>query len=265
MSILVASRKRRILAFAVDFLLFGYLTSLTTYFVFAVLETPLDTPALHSISVQIGIWLLGVSVFAAKDTYKGLGPGKLLMGIRAYQVDDKPAGVLKQFVRNLSLFAWPIEAIVMIMNSNKRRIGDYLASTQVKRDPSISGSKRGMAALLIVCFYLFTPNLPSINVSQEGFMALSQYLVKQSNAYEVAEQAIFEQEAIEQLIGPVEIIHVDGNSQISIVNDEGSAQLILNVQGETGQLPVLVKLERTQGEWVITQMAFEQTQSLPLP
>jgi len=262
----IASRKRRILALLIDVWFFGYLTSLCMYLVFFVFKTPWDTPFIHnSLSLHFLMWCLGFGIFTSKDAIKGLGLGKLVMGIRVMGDSNKPAPPIRTFLRNISLIIWPIEALAMILNSQKRRLGDYLANTQVKRDPNISGTHRGYAALFIVCFYLFTPNLPDIDFSEQGFMELSQYLVKQSRAYELAEQSIQEQEAIVQLIGPIQSIHVDSHSNISVYNDEGEAQLILEVQGEDASLPVLVKLKRTAGEWTLTQMEFEQTQNLPVP
>lgn len=264
MDLAIASRKRRIAAFLMDFLLFGYLTSSATYFVFVTLKTPLDTPALHDFSVQLLIWLLGIILFAAKDSYKGLGPGKLLMGVRAYSTDGKPAGVVKQFMRNISLFAWPIEALVMILNSNKRRLGDYLANTKVLRDPTINSTHRGFAALFVVVFYFASPDLPEMDFTEDGFMQLTQYMVKQSQAYGIAEQHIHEQDGIKQLVGPVLDIQVRGSSNLMIENDAGHADFILLVIGEDGELPVRVSLDRDDNQWQLTSLTYEQTQNIPV-
>jgi hypothetical protein len=141
---------------------------------------------------------------------------------------------------------------------------NYLADTQVCQDTQIKPSNRGLAVLFIISFYLFTPSLPDIDFSEQGFMELSQFIVKQSHAYELAEQKIREQDAIVELIGPIQTINVQHSSNIAIHNDEGEAQFVLDVQGETGQLPVMVTLKRTDGEWQLIEMNFEKTQNVPI-
>lgn len=261
----IASRKRRILALLIDVWFYGYLTSLSMYLVFFVFKTPWDSPIIHnSISLHFAIWLAGFLIFASKDSFKGLGLGKLVMGVRVYNGNNQPAGYIATLIRNLPLLAWPIETLIMVLNSNKRRMGDYLADTQVRQDPNIKGANRWYAALFIIVFYLATPSLPNIDFSEQGLMELSQFIVKQSHAYELAEQKILEQDAIIELIGPIESINVQRSSNISIYNDEGEAELVLDVQGKSGQLPVMVKLKRTDGQWQLIQMHYEQVQNLPV-
>jgi uncharacterized RDD family membrane protein YckC len=251
----IASRKRRIIALLIDFWFFGYLTSLSMYLVFFAYKTPWDIPL---------IAFFGFIFFASKDVFKGAGLGKLLMGIRVFNNSDTPASPVSTLLRNLPLIAWPIETLVMVVNSSKRRIGDYLARTQVKRDLTMAASHRSLAALLVLCFYLLTPSLPDIDFSEDGFMKLSQLFLKQSDAYELAEEKIREQDAIVKLIGPIQAINIDHTSNISIYNAEGEAQLLLDVQGEDKNLPVSVRLKRTNQQWELTEMYFEQIQDLPI-
>ncbi len=82
-----------------------------------------------------------------------------------------------------------------------------------------------------------------LNFSEDGFLQLSQLILKQSNAYELAEKKIYEQDAIVELIGPIQSINVDHTSNISIYNDQGEAQLNLDVLGKSKNLPVMVKLK----------------------
>jgi uncharacterized RDD family membrane protein YckC len=261
----IASRKRRICALLIDFWFYGYLTSLCAYFTFFVFKTPWDSPFIqNSFNLPTLIAFFGFIIFANKDGFKGTGLGKILMGIRVMHKSGAPASPARTLLRNIPLMAWPIETLVMVISSSKRRIGDYLAKTQVKRDLSMATSHRGLAALFIVCFYLFTPSLPDIDFSEDGFMKLSQIIVKQSHAYELAKEKIYEQEAIVKLIGPIKTINVGHTSTVSIYNDEGEAKLILDVQGENKNLPVIVKLKRTNGQWELTEMYFEQTQNVPI-
>jgi uncharacterized RDD family membrane protein YckC len=251
----IASRKRRIVALLMDVWFYGYLSSLCMYLVFFVVKTPWDIPL---------IAFFGFIFFASKDVFKGAGLGKLLMGIRVVNHSNTPASPVSTLLRNLLLIAWPIETLVMVVNSSKRRLGDYLARTQVKRDLTMATSHRSLAALFILSFYLLTPSLPDIEFSEGGFMKLSQLFLKQSDAYELAEEKIREQDAIVKLIGPIQAINVDHTSTVSIYNDEGEAQFLLDVQGEDRNLPVRVKLKRTNQQWELTEMYFEQIQNIPV-
>src|SRR5262249_27317646 len=47
------------------------------------------------------------------------------------------AGPLRCFVRNLTLWFWPVEVLLVLVNQDRRRLGDYLAGTRVvMRDPN---------------------------------------------------------------------------------------------------------------------------------
>lgn len=259
----IASRKRRIIAVLIDFWLIGYVTSLSIYTVFFVIKTPWDTEFIQGvISLHSAMGLTGLFIFLCKDTYKGLSVGKLLMGIRTVKTSGKKLDFFSALLRNLSLLVWPIEALAIIINSKKRRLGDYLAATKVKRDLNISGSHRALAAFLIMGFYWFTPSLPNIDFTGHDFNDISQYIIKHSEAYEVAEQSIYEQPAIEKLIGPINEIKIGNTSAIETHNDEGHAHLILVAVGDNAELPVEVKLKRSEGKWQLSEMHFEQTQNM---
>jgi uncharacterized RDD family membrane protein YckC len=259
----IASRKRRIVAQLIDFTFFSYLASLFMYLIFFLLKTPWDTPLLHnSLSLISAFGILGFLIFAAKDSYNGLGIGKLIMGIRVYDAEGRPANVLSSFIRNLPLLAWPVETIVMIISSSKKRIGDQLVDTQVCRDKQINPMNRWLAVLLILCSYWMSPNLPDLEFSESGIIKLSQMVVKQSHAFELAEKRVRSESAIINLIGPVQSIDVRITSNIVIHNDEGKAEFSLDVVGERGQLPVIVNLERKNSQWQVVQMHFEQVQNI---
>lgn len=261
----IASRKRRIIAVLIDFWLIGYLTSLSIYIQFFVIKTPWDTDLIEGvISLHLAMGLTGLFIFLCKDAINGLSIGKLLMGIRTVKTSGKPVDFFSALLRNLSLLIWPVEAIAIILNSKKRRLGDHLAGTKVKRDLKISGSYRGLAAIVLMGFYWFTPNLPNIDFTSQDFNDISQYIIKHSQAYEVAEQSLYEQPAIEKLIGSISEIKIGNTSSIETHNDSGHAHLILVAIGEHAELPVEVRLKRSEGEWQLTEMHFEQTQNVPI-
>jgi uncharacterized RDD family membrane protein YckC len=71
------------------------------------------------------------SVYFNKDIYLGQSIGKRLLRFKVVnKKTGELAGPLRCLVRNLTLFFWPIEAIVAMVNVH-RRLGDYIAGTEL--------------------------------------------------------------------------------------------------------------------------------------
>ena len=252
----IASRKRRGIALFIDSLVFGMLSSIVLHSL--ILENYLlwhDQPLV----IVLG-GLFTSALFAAKDSFRGQGIGKRLLGIRVVNQDGKPASAFQCFIRNISLMIWPIEGLFMTLNSNKKRMGDYFAQTQVIRDVCVPMSHRFIIACFILVIYQGTPDLPSGEFTPADFTDLTQLMVKQSDAYVEAVKIVESQPNIQQLVGDIQDIQLIGNSQINIHNGKGKAHLNLLVIGSLDQLPVNMTLQREQGQWQLESMHFEKTQ-----
>jgi uncharacterized RDD family membrane protein YckC len=76
--------------------------------------------------------LLGFSMYFCKDSINGQSIAKFFFKLKV--VDNKTgksASPLQCLVRNIFCIIWPIEAIVTLINTNGRRIGDIVAGTRV--------------------------------------------------------------------------------------------------------------------------------------
>lgn len=79
----------------------------------------------------------------------------------SYKTGD-PASPIQCFVRNLFLFLWPLEALILFF-SPIRRIGDVVAGTKVIASEKINGEMklqrvqviRSVTASFILVYYLF--------------------------------------------------------------------------------------------------------------
>ncbi|NVK39001.1 MAG: RDD family protein [Gammaproteobacteria bacterium] len=254
----IASRKRRIAALLVDSWWFGLLTTLIVFWAIEVSALSLDDLYLSSsYSLFTVAPLLSFFIFMCKDAYQGMSPGKRLLGIRVLNKNLEPVTPWQTLVRNLTLPFWPLDFLAMILSSKKRRLGDYLANTQVVRDTQINSEQRLIVAGLMVAFYMFTPNLPALSVSPDAMLQWPQMMIKRSGAYEYAEQQVRVHSGIEQFIGVIQDIEVGGNSQINMVNQHGHAQFELNVIGEKDSLPVFVTLDRENGQWQLVSLNYE--------
>ncbi|GAA6134377.1 hypothetical protein NBRC116188_11660 [Oceaniserpentilla sp. 4NH20-0058] len=209
--------------------------------------------------MQGAIGLFSYCVFTAKDSFRGASLGKWITGVQVINLNDqKPASALSCFIRNLSQIVWPIEAVFMTLNSNKRRIGDYLANTQVVISKSMPVYIRAISFIIVLFLYQLSPDLPEFKPSSFDFDQFSEYVIKQSQAYDVAEQALYEQSEIQKIIGPILTIKVTNNSQIHINNEAGEANFWFKVLGEKAEIPVFISLQRQQSQWEIKSIKYEQ-------
>ncbi len=81
----------------------------------------------------IGIpYIIAIALYLNKDALDGRSPGKRIIKARVINFTTREtAGPLRCFVRNLTLWLWPIEALLVLVSKDRRRIGDFLAGTQV--------------------------------------------------------------------------------------------------------------------------------------
>ncbi|MCL6274230.1 RDD family protein [Muricauda sp. 2012CJ35-5] len=111
------------------------------YFLFGLFFAPIfilveivfadSNPKLES-KIADGLLVLFIFFYLNKDLLRGKSLGKRFFG---YQVVDLKSGNaasgLQCFFRNLTIgFLWPVEVVCAVINP-KRRIGDFLAKTEL--------------------------------------------------------------------------------------------------------------------------------------
>ncbi|MGD9644576.1 MAG: RDD family protein [Pirellulales bacterium] len=77
--------------------------------------------------------LIAYLLFAAKDGFAGISPGKALCGLRAIHIETgEPLGVVRSVVRNLPPLVVPLLAFVIALQFRKGpRIGDGMGKSRV--------------------------------------------------------------------------------------------------------------------------------------
>lgn len=123
----LSSRKRRIIAFLIDHFIVTFLMVVAVFLMLG--PNFMDTDNVGNLTSKIGpTVLLGFLVYFAKDSIKGISPGKWIMGIMVrdeHNLDQVPSiGTL--LIRNLFLLIWPIECIVLVFSKEKKRLGDRI-------------------------------------------------------------------------------------------------------------------------------------------
>jgi uncharacterized RDD family membrane protein YckC len=106
------------------------------------------------------LFAFAFSLYFNKDIYLGRSLSKRIFKFQVVNFKtNKVASPLRCLVRNLTIVFWPIEAIVALID-NERRIGDYLAGTKLTiYNPEIHAVPfnwlQAIASLLIAVFVTY--------------------------------------------------------------------------------------------------------------
>jgi uncharacterized RDD family membrane protein YckC len=241
----LASRKRRIAAFIIDYftitfinVAIGFLSMGTNF-----LNENNISSFFFSISPTI---IFGILLYFAKDSIKGISPGKWIMGIMVRKDDDESEvpSFGKLFVRNLLLIFWPIEFIVLAASNDKKRLGDKIANTIVVKNPN----KPSKFPRIIALF--------GIGIAFISFVVLfTGSAMKSSDAYKVAISEIENNEEIITDIGGIQSYGMMPTGSVNITNGYGEAELEIKVIGNEKDLNVRAYLTKEPGgEWKLINL-----------
>lgn len=107
-------------------------------FIFSTLKEGGPNPAtggqaiFGGIQVMLVLYAFIMAIYLNKDAINGRSPAKRILGARVVNMSDgQTASPLKCLLRNITLIFWPIEALLALLTSDRRRLGDYLAGTRV--------------------------------------------------------------------------------------------------------------------------------------
>ena len=140
-------KKKRLLAIGIDFLIMCLIVWIVETIINLIVEPILPFQMFALVSgIQLSLyWLL------CKDCYKGMSPGKYIMGIQIInQKNNLIAGQLRCIIRNLFCFFGIIEFIIFITSPKGLRIGDYLTSTRVVN----RNSELHQKLIPVICTYI---------------------------------------------------------------------------------------------------------------
>ncbi len=84
----------------------------------------------HSIFFSIYNFIV-LSIYINKDIINGRSIGKRITGYQIVDFNNKIApSALRCLLRNLTIIIWPIEVVFIVLNTS-RRLGDYIAGTEL--------------------------------------------------------------------------------------------------------------------------------------
>lgn len=124
--------RKRFLAFIIDMILFMVLYMVINIIPFY------DDYILTSSNLNKQYYIIYLlcclilyAAFICKDAKGGQSIGKRIMKIRVVDKNKNVPNILKLIVRNITIFIWPVEAILVLLN--KKKIGDRLTKTDVEQ------------------------------------------------------------------------------------------------------------------------------------
>ncbi|AUC81602.1 RDD family protein [Lacinutrix sp. Bg11-31] len=242
---LLSSRKRRIAAFLIDHFT---ITFLIVGIVFLLLGTDFmdENNFSNLITKMLPAMLVGFLLYFAKDSIKGISPGKWVMGImvRDEKNPTEVPSIGRLFLRNLFLIIWPVEFIVLASSQEKKRLGDKTAKAIVVKNPNKPTKMPRILALvgIGIAFFTFT-------------ILFTGSAMKNSDAYKVAIIEIEQNEEILSEIGGIKDYGMMPTGSVNISNGYGEAQLEIKVLGNKKDLNVSVYLTKEpNGEWKLIEL-----------
>lgn len=242
----VASRKRRIFSFLVDHILFSMIAAFAA---FGTMGQGWDVKGFDDFS-SIGATVLVIMlIYLAKDSFCGQSIGKRIFGIKVVLHTDEaiPPSILRGFARNILIFIWPIELLVLAFSKKKRRLGDMLASTKVIK---LEGNTRKVRLkFMILVLALMIP----------AFLLTTSKVIKNSEAYRVATLSLMNNGELVNTIGKVKEFGFFPTGSINVTNGHGLADLNLSIDGEISSTDVNVNMEMLPGsDWKIRGVTIAQ-------
>ncbi|MGJ8659991.1 MAG: RDD family protein [Cellulophaga fucicola] len=242
----LSSRKRRIVAFAIDHSIFSFLIISITFLSLGS-DFINETNFSNFLSKMLPSMVIGLLIYFSKDTIKGISPGKWIMGIMVRD-ENNPSEVPsfgRLLTRNLFLIIWPVEFIVLATNQNKKRLGDKTVKAIVVKNPNKPSKLPRIIALVATGFTFFI-----------FIFFFVGSVMKNSDAYKVA---IFEIEKNEEILsetGGIKDYGMMPTGSINMTNGNGEALLGIKVIGIDKDINVDVYLTKEgNGEWKLIKLS----------
>jgi len=239
----IASRRRRVFAFLIDHFLFVFVG------VFAAFISMGKNWDLNGLENTNGLTfaLIAVTLFyLCKDIIGGQSLGKRVFSIKTVDYEDEnntPSSV-SLVLRNIFIFLWPIEIIVLVFSKEKRRLGDRIAGTKVVRITTSLKPRAILAASLLVTILA-------------AFVTLTPLITKNSAAYAIAIQALEKSNDVHSKIGNIESFGKFPTGSIKVHNGIGRATIEIHINGESEGIDTVIRLTKQVGQnWKVIDVKF---------
>jgi len=191
--------------------------------------------------------LIGLAGYLLKDVIKGRSIGKILFGlyVKDYQHIENTPPAYNLIIRNLLIFIWPVEFIIMLADKENRRLGDKIGKTRVV-GYSVNMKPR-IIVVTILGFILFASSL---------FIGVTQ-IIRNNDSYKTAVNYIENRKDIKKITGQITGYGYFPSGSISFSNGYGIANISIKVKGEKQDLKVFVLLvKNSDSDWEIKDLKY---------
>jgi len=188
-------------------------------------------------------------------SYRGTTPGYRLFGMKIISINGDKANFIQIVVRMISAtfsaLCLGLGFIWIAFDKNRQAwhdkiAGTYVLCTTAENSRSTEISRAGLINYKAFGFVAF-----SICIIVVGLFGVLTQTIKKSDAYNLSVLFIKENQSIQGMVGhQLKFGHFPGG-EISFEGDSGSAELIINVSGEKGEIYVCPSLEKRNGQWII--------------
>lgn len=234
----IASRRRRFLGWLFDYLTFMLIISVV-FFLFPIFEAMENVRSISEIPLSFYVaFIILIGIYFLRDSISGKSLGKYIMGlaVRDNRDQNKPPSALRLISRNLTLLFWPLECLIIIFNSKKKRLGDILTGSSVIQ---IAPTKKLYVLLFIPVFIGF-------------FLTTISLVIKKSDAYQVATVFLTTNDKVKEHVGEVEGFGMFPSGEIQIQNGYGQAVMSISIHGSKTNANAQVLLSKDPGAiWMV--------------
>lgn len=235
----------RIAAVMIDYIIIFLLALLSVDYSFMILSDQAE-----GIFHLFNLFLLMVFIlYLLKDIVYGRSIGKWTIGleVRDSNNNEKKPNIIKLIVRNLFIFLWPIEILMILFSKDNRRIGDKLANTEVYRISNKINKKRLAIVIgLIIIIFISTTFITVIGT------------LKNSSSYKIAIESIENNESIKETVGEPLRYGMIPSGSVSVSNGYGEASYVIKVKGQKDSIKVYIYLQKEpNGEWTVKNINYE--------
>ncbi|MBF0287984.1 MAG: RDD family protein [SAR324 cluster bacterium] len=228
----IASHGKRLFALILDFAFALLLVNTANHLRYDE-HWDLTTSPSQTWTSLVPVYLSILILLILKDLTNGCSPGKFIFGLTTRQLEDlsQSPPAWKNVLRNVSLCIFPIESVVLLMNSHGLRLGDQLFQTVVIENPKARRFLiRVMAANTIFFGYFFSALL------------IQPLVLNKTAAYQTAVSAIQNSPEVAKKLGAIQEFE-SPEMDMNIQEQEGHVIMRMTVIGKDQSFPITVSMK----------------------
>ena len=244
---------KRIGAFLIDHTLFTLICMLI--FIPKLVDDPSEFA--NNFITQLNLMLaFAFLLYTIKDIINGQSIGKriLKISVRKYNAYDEKPSILSLLARNMFIYIWPIEAVILLKHKDNRRLGDIICKTQVINVPfetTTTTKKSNIKRIVLI--------ITTVLIALLMFFTLIFTGLKNSSAYKTSINYIEQNAEINKITGGIKNYGLFPIGNVQVTNGYGESNFSIKVKGKSSSVTVHIYLTKTPNEqWQVEEMTLDK-------